>query len=424
MKECNLSERLRKTDTSFVNKIGEMITEELQLNQTLPFYNLSQGKVNYNPPKEALESFLAEINNVNHPFLHTYCEHDFGRRELRNKLKEKLFEINGLQNIDVVVTNGANQAFAALALALSDPGDSCIMFTPYFFNHLMALQMFSINSIEFKCFEEENYVPNIEKFKEFVDRKITIENCKIKMCVLNSPCNPTGAVIPKEQIDQIASVCEKYGIWLICDETYEYFVYDDIHYSPNGNNIIHLNSFSKAFGMAGWRVGYIAFPEDRQDLFNHLNKIMDTIPISCAVPSQQLALSVLRLEDFGRKWVKEKVKEYEANRKIIWDAISTICELKSMPRGAIYYWAKFPNFKNDATVEVLKELQVVEWILRKYRVAIFPGSSFGFPGCFRISYANVSQENCKQAMMSLVQALEELANGTADISSYVKTFIQ
>nr|CAG4712050.1 unnamed protein product [Naegleria fowleri] len=475
-----LSQRIRDTDMPMINKIGGIISE---VNQSLQqshamkentnptassnnnddhnvVYSLCQGMVYFKPPEQALQTLLQDqlMNSCNPSgsefrFIHNYCEHDFGRRVVRDKVKEKLQKINKLENVEVVLTSGANQGFVSVLLSLCDVGDSCLLFGPYYFNHFMALQMFGVKPVIFDCNESDGYQPgcghcdDMSRFTEFFEnlmKQTDSTTGKLKMVVVTTPCNPTGAVYTQYQIDIIGQLCEKYGIWMVCDETYEYFVYNDsvdqqlhqttantttksncYHYTPQGDHIIHLYSFSKAFSIPGWRLGYIAYPSSNTELALHLNKIQDTIVISSPVVSQQLAFCILNMEEFGKPWAEEKISTLKHNRKVIWEAIHDLCQLEKMSEGAIYFWATFPNFLHQEHVTMEKEFQVIEWLIRKHKVAVLPGSCFGKTGGFRISYANVSHQVCEIAASRLGIALQELANGQFekdDLDQYVKTF--
>ncbi|KAG2383437.1 hypothetical protein C9374_004108 [Naegleria lovaniensis] len=449
-----------------INKIGGIISEvnhslQQQHNKDSSsdlVYSLCQGMVYFKPPEQALQTLLQHqlMNSCNtlgseFGFIHNYCEHDFGRRVVREKVKEKLRHINKLEQVDVVLTSGANQGFVSVLLSLCDVGDSCLLFGPYYFNHYMALQMFGVKPVIFDCHECDGYQPgcghcdDMSRFTEFFEnlmKQQENQRNKLKMVVVTTPCNPTGAVYTQYQIDTISQLCAKYGVWMVCDETYEYFIYNDTsveqqqqpnatstktcyHYTPQGDHIIHLYSFSKAFSIPGWRLGYIAYPSSNTELALHLNKIQDTVVISSPVVSQQLAFCILDMEDFGKPWAEEKISTLKHNRKAIWEAIHDLCQLEKMPEGAIYYWATFPNFLNQEHVTMEKEFQVIEWLIRKHKVAVLPGSCFGKPGGFRISYANVSHQVCEIAASRLKSALQELANGQFekdDLDQYVKTF--
>ncbi|KAL0487339.1 aromatic aminotransferase [Acrasis kona] len=236
------------------------------------------------------------------------------------------------------------------------------------------------------------------------------------MIVVTNPSNPTGAVCSKELLDEISQICLDNNVWLVLDETYEYFMFDDAtHYSPRGDHILHLYSFSKAFGLAGWRVGYIAYPKSNQTLELSLGKYQDTVPICCSSASQRMALECLRADGIEKVYTTKMINTLKANRDLVWDAMSLLPD-KVKSKGAIYMWGRFPNFSQQTREQVTaeQEWKVIEWLIKKHHIAVLPGSCFGEPGSFRVSFSNLNQQDCEKAAASLKKGLEELASGTAN----------
>jgi aspartate/methionine/tyrosine aminotransferase len=147
-----------------------------------------------------------------------------------------------------------------IVLAICDPGDEVVLFAPYYFNNIMALQLANVTPVIVPC--KEDLTPDIAK--------ITFTP-KTKMVVLVTPSNPSGAVVPESTIRELQQKCLKANVWyvvmndvlslirlrLVSDEAYEDFIYNENnpHYSADGKNVINIYSFSKAYGMHGWRVG-------------------------------------------------------------------------------------------------------------------------------------------------------------------------
>jgi katanin p60 ATPase-containing subunit A1 len=168
--------------------------------------------------------------------------------------------------------------------------------------------------------------------------------------------------------------------------------------------VLHLFSFSKAYGMMGWRVGYVAFPAGGGGLGAQLLKAQDTIPICAAQLSQHVALGAL---EAGPAWVAARVAGLAANRAALIDALSPLGALGSGVaggEGAIYLWATLPPGCGD-------DGAVVEWLVRKHKVCLIPGSSCGCPGHVRVAIANLDADTCAQAAARLKAGLEELAEG-------------
>mmetsp|Transcript_22058 Transcript_22058/g.52742 ORF Transcript_22058/g.52742 Transcript_22058/m.52742 type:complete len:158 (+) Transcript_22058:2-475(+) len=150
----------------------------------------------------------------------------------------------------------------------------------------------------------------------------------------------------------------------------------------------------------GWRVGYIAFPEDGP-VGEQLDKVQDTIPICPTQISMQMALGAVSA---GRDWVAERVQMLEANRAAMLDALSPLGTLGNGiagGEGAIYLWGKLPSGCED-------DQRVMKWLVDKHRVCIIPGSSCGCPGYIRAAYANLEPHVCKEAAQRLKAGLQDL----------------
>uniref|UniRef100_A0A2P2IXP7 Aspartate aminotransferase n=1 Tax=Rhizophora mucronata TaxID=61149 RepID=A0A2P2IXP7_RHIMU len=186
-----------------------------------------------------------------------------------------------------------------------------------------------------------------------------------------------------------------------------YFMYDGLKHScVEGDHIVNIFSFSKAYGMMGWRVGYIAYPSEVEGLATQLLKIQDNIPICASIISQYLALYSLEV---GPEWVTDQVKDLVKNREILLEALSPLGEgAVKGGEGAIYLWAKLPEkYKDDA--------EVVHWLAMKHGVVVIPGGPCGCPGHLRISFGGLVEDECRAAADRLQKGLEELVSkGTVE----------
>jgi len=352
--------------------------------------NMAHGMVHWHPPEEALKSISNSINNDNS--IHKYGPIE-GRDNLRKILKEKIEKENKIDcsNKEIMVTAGGNQAFDNIVLTLCDPGDEVIIFHPYYFNHLMAIQL--AKAIPVICPTTSEYIPELDN--------ITFTS-KTKMLVIVNPSNPSGAVIPEEKIKQLQKKCEEAGVWLISDEAYEYFIFDDAkHYSPVGDNVINIYSLSKSYGMAGWRIGYILMPKSVKP---HIDKVQDTVVINPSQPGQLLAITLL--QQFGGNWVKQQVAALTKQREIVWDALQQLNPIRT--KGAFYFFAKLPN------KYALQELKVATFLAEKYGVWVLIGGNFGASGYIRVSFGNLSVEDCKIASERLKTGIAAILNNEVD----------
>eukprot|EP00968_Pinguiococcus_pyrenoidosus_P011205 scaffold895_cov315-Pinguiococcus_pyrenoidosus.AAC.54 len=252
-----------------------------------------------------------------------------------------------------------------VALALAEPGDRVGLVAPYYFNHLMALQMTGLADTLVPCpSEPHSMLPDLAALEAVIPG--------MKMLTLCNPCNPTGVVYPKDFLQRVSDLCARAGCWLVVDNTYEYFVYGEHeHDALSGDHVVNIFSFSKAYGMMGWRVGYLAYPPALEP---SLMKVQDTIPICPPIISQRLALETLA---FGREWVLSHFETLGKNRGAVVAALQEGLQTASTPdngarvyggQGAIYLLAKLPHhFQDDAVL--------VERLAKEHGVVVIPGAA-------------------------------------------------
>lgn len=344
--------------------------------------------------------------------LHRYGEVR-GTDELRDALRSK-HNIGG--DNEVMVTAGANQAFMNAVLAVTDPGDSVVLLAPYYFSHLAAVQLAGARGIVTKH-DPATWQPHVESLAEILSSAPAKE--RIRAVVLTTPGNPTGCICDPINMRRVEELCAAAGVWLITDETYQDFVFegtghteprtDAFEGSPSG--VIRIFSMSKALGMPGWRVGYMIYPKD---LDESMGKINDCIPTHASIASQKLAHHMLScssssssspsgLAVYGRTWVNAQVKNLEACRRWVWDAVHAAGTVKTT--GAFYFFVPFPPPFDSAEMEE----RALEILATDFRVVATPGTAFGVPGHARISYGSLSDGDCKEAAARLRAGLEHLA---------------
>ncbi|KAI9110343.1 hypothetical protein K1719_018785 [Acacia pycnantha] len=384
----NLARRALETEMPIMVKMQELLRGAKNA------VSLAQGVVHWQPPKQALEK-VKEL--VWEPSVSRYGA-DEGLPELREALIKKLHHENNLQKSSVMVTAGANQAFVNLVLTLCDAGDSVVMFAPYYFNAYMSFQMTGITNIIVGPHDPTTLHPDAD----WLERILSETTPTPKLVTVVNPGNPSGTYIPDPLLKRISDLCLKAGSWLVVDNTYEYFMYDGLKHSClEGNHIVNVFSFSKAYGMMGWRVGYIAYPSEVEGFAAQLLKVQDNIPICASIISQYLALHSLEM---GPEWVTERVQSLVKNRDIVLEALSPLGEGSVKGgEGAIYLWAKLPDGHTD-------DFEVVRWLANRHGVAVIPGSACGSPGNLRISFGGLTENDCKAAAEKLKRGLEELVS--------------
>ncbi|XP_022714899.1 aromatic aminotransferase ISS1 isoform X2 [Durio zibethinus] len=378
--------RIVETDIPIMVQIQELIRGAKNS------MSLAQGVVYWQPPKQALDK-VKEL--VEDPSISRYGA-DEGLPELREALIRKLRQENNLHRSSVMVTAGANQAFVNLVLTLCDAGDSVVMFAPYYFNAYMSFQMTGVTKILVGPGNPKTLYPDAD----WLERTLQETKPVPKLVTVVNPGNPSGTYIPEPLLKRISDLCKNAGCWLVVDNTYEYFMYDGLKHSClEGNHIVNIFSFSKAYGMMGWRVGYIAYPTEVHGLATQLLKVQDNIPICASIISQRLAFHSLEV---GPEWVLERVKDLVKNREIVVEALSPLGEgAVQGGEGALYLWATLPE-------EYVDDVKVVHWLANRHGVIVIPGTACGSPGHLRISFGGLIEDDCRAAAERLKKGLEEL----------------
>ena len=399
------SARVRATDAPCIVEVKEL------LRASPGAVSLAQGVVHWGPPGRALDRAAAAARR---PPASAYGP-VAGDPRLVEALEAKLRSENGLGEVDVMVTSGANQAFYNLAVALLDAGDPVCLFAPYYFNHLMALQMTGLSrDLRVGPRDPQSMQPDLG----WLEAELAGPRPP-RAVVLVNPCNPTGAVLPLATLERASRLCERAGAWLVVDNTYEHFVFEapggrggggeggglgPRHACVGGPHVANVFSFSKAWGMMGWRVGYLALPSAAggaaPGLFAEVSKVQDTIPICPSQLGMEVALGAL---EEGRGWVEERVAGLAANRAALQAAFSPLGKGALVGGGgAIYAYARLPAHCQD-------DRAAVEWLARRHGVCLIPGAACGSPGHVRAAFANLPAPECAAAAARLHAGLEELA---------------
>lgn len=378
-------------------------TAESGVNMAIPYLkggpddiNMGQGMVYWPPPAASLQEVLAQVPAD----VHRYGPIE-GLPALREALLKKCRERNGIEGKEIHITCGGNQAFMSVVMTICDVGDEVIIFTPYYFNHLMALQLINAKAVLAPC-RPDDLTPDLSVLPSLITPKT-------KAIVLISPNNPTGAITPPETIQKIQQLCLDKGLWLVADEAYEDFVFDGAtHRSPTGPNVINIFTFSKSYGLAGWRVGYVLFPPELKE---GMDKVQDTVPINACQISQRLALHALT--NAGPQWVAQMVATLQRNRELAWDAVEPLRthherQGRTAPgvvrtQGSLYVFAKLPEGVDD--------MAAIKYLSHQHKVCVLPGKGFGAPGHLRVSFGNLPPELCEQAALRLKQGLQDIVDG-------------
>mmetsp|Transcript_31298 Transcript_31298/g.120802 ORF Transcript_31298/g.120802 Transcript_31298/m.120802 type:complete len:289 (+) Transcript_31298:297-1163(+) len=254
---CIRKTALRPSDRS--TSAEPAIIEKLHEDYMKPgVLSLAAGVSYMKPPRDCLSWALEAVLQSDSADPHRYGD-VVGDQNLLEVIRRKLETVNKLTGQEIMVTAGANQAFVNVLLSITDVGDEVILTKPYYFSHLVALQLCGVVPVM------ANSDPELKPDPIEIKASITP---KTKALVLVNPGNPSGSVAERELVEELETLCHDAGIWLISDEAYEHFLYNSVaHYSPSlyPNQVINIFTMSKSYALAGWRVGYISYPKILSD---------------------------------------------------------------------------------------------------------------------------------------------------------------
>jgi aspartate/methionine/tyrosine aminotransferase len=359
--------------------------------------SLGQGVVHYGPPHAALDAVRYALTDAS---THEYQD-GAGLPALVERLSEKLRAENGIdvaRGTQLMVTAGANMAFVHAVLAITAPGDEIILNVPFYFNHEMAIHMADCTAV--RVATDDRYQPRLDALRAAItDRTRAI--------VTVTPNNPSGAVFSEDALRAINALCRDRGIYHIADEVYEYFTYGAARHVSSGSfpgaegHTIAMYSLSKAYGFAGWRIGYMTYPEH---LAEAMAKSQDTIVVCAPVVSQVAAIAAL---DVGRGYCEPYVRELAVIRDIVVSKLAALAPQVTVPAadGAFYVLMKVET--------ALDPMTIAERLIREYKVAVIPGPAFGMTdGCyFRVAYGALQKETVAEGIGRLVTGVGTILAG-------------
>ena len=387
MPEQCISRRVQAVQTPIIPAINQLARA------TPGAVSLGQGVVYYGPPAQAYREIEKRLPSHT---LNAYGPVE-GIPELAGILAEKLATRNGIrihQHNRIFVTAGANMAFSSLMMALTDPGDEIILLAPCYFNHEMAVTLAS--AIPVLAPAGENFHPDIDAIKAAI-------TTKTRAIVTVSPNNPTGAVYTRQELTAINQLCAQHGIYHISDEAYEDFVYDGhTHFSAasltgSEAHTISLYSLSKAYGFAGWRIGYMVMPEK---LFAALRKVQDTVLISPTMISQYAALGAHKA---AYTYIENNIAEIKTSRRLCLRQLnhSELPASAAHAEGAFYIFLKLTTRQDD--------LSVARQLIEQHGIATIPGQAFAAAGAWlRVSYGALTGQALANAIEKLIHGLRKL----------------
>ncbi len=328
-----------------------------------------------------------------------------GYLDLREAIAAKFKNENGLDYTadQIVVSNGAKQSIANIFQAIINEGDEVVVFSPFWVSYSALIELAGGIPVYVKGSIENDFKVTAEQFASAIGPKT-------KAMIFSSPCNPTGSVFTKEELEAIAEVVLQHeNMIVISDEIYEHINYTGAHASIGAlpgmlERTATVNGMAKGFAMTGWRVGYIGAPTW---LAKACNKIQGQFTSANCSIAQRAALTALTT-DLGP--TKAMADEYLRRRNLVKELLDEIPGFKTnMPQGAFYFFPDVSSYfgKSDGSTTVENADDLAMYILENAHVSVVTGGAFGDPDCIRLSYA-ASEEDLRNAISQMKTALAKL----------------
>ena len=370
-------------DESFTS---ELLGIASKMDDVIP---LGRGDPDFHTPKHIVEAAKKALDDNKHHYTPPS-----GLPELRNAISKNFKEKYNLDyNIDeIVVTAGVQESIALAMLSLLERDDEVLITSPRFTTYDLTVRMCNAIPVPIPTYEKNNFA----LMPDIIEQKITN---KTKLIVLVSPNNPTGAVTPPENIKKIADIAIKHNLIVIADEIYADLIYENHEHLSIGTlenmkeRTLTLNGFSKTYAMTGWRIGYIAGPED---IAVKMSEIRHSLSINSCTFSQYGALAAL--EGPQEEIIKMK-EEYNLRRKFCMSALDEIGFTYGDPGGAFYIYT-------NVSKSGLSASNFCKKLLENTGVLLFPGTLFG-------------DKEDKYIRLSYLQPIEKIQESMKRIKGFI-----
>jgi len=396
LKLSNRIENIEESSTLAMSaKASEMKSKGIDV------ISLSLGEPDFKTPSHICDGAKKAIDSGNYfsyPPVNGYLD-------LREAISKKFSNENNLDYHpnNIIVSNGVKQSITNVMFSLLNKGDEVIVFSPYWVSYDAIIKLADGIPIHLNGNIENDFKPSANDLEKSV-------SSKTKLIIFSSPCNPTGSVFTKDELESFSKVILKYNLYVISDEIYEHINFLNNHFSIGSlegmnERTITLNGFSKAFAMTGWRLGYMGAPEWISKACKKMQG--QTTSANCSI-AQRAALIAL---NSGNKSAIEMKNEYFKRRDLVYNLLNKITGFKvNLPKGAFYF---FPNIeeligKSYKGNKIESASDLCMYYLNEAKVSLVPGEDFGAPNCIRLSYA-ASEKN-------LIEAITRLKNSTNNLT--------
>lgn len=364
IKEISVSKSIQDLGSSVIREMASLAAQEKNV------INLSIGEPDFDTPEYIIEKAFSDARSG-----YTHYTPSQGDRQLLEKLTETVTHATGitLSPSSILVTHGGMGALTAVLRTLLEPGDEVLLVEPHFPDYMAHIAFAGGVAVKVGTSFENGFVPNLVD----IERAI---GAKTRVLLLNSPNNPTGAVIPGDVLDGIARIAIKHNLVVISDEVYDQIIFtrhfESIYTRPEmANRTIVIKSFSKNYAMTGWRIGYCYGPES---LIQQILKVVNYSTACASSVGQRAALAALNM---GSEIVEEMKERFRSRVDLVYARMENIKGVRvSKTEGSFYLFVDIHKISPDSRSFALQ-------LFQKEKVVVVPGYAFGKSGegCFRLA---------------------------------------
>lgn len=393
-----LSDRILNMQESATIKMAQMARDLKEEGHDV--ISLSLGEPDFDTPDHIKEAAIQALKDG-----YTKYTPVPGLMELREAISAKFKRDNNLDynTNQIVVSNGAKQSIANISLAMLNEGDEVIILAPYWVSYVEIVRLAGGVPVVLKAGIEQDFKVSAQQVADAITDRT-------RLVLFSSPCNPTGSVYTREELEAIADVIGKRDdIYVISDEIYEYINFTGKHVSIGSlpsvkDRTITVNGFSKGFAMTGWRLGYIGAP---LAIAKACTKIQGQVTSGATAFGQKAAAYALTADMSATDKMRAA---FLKRREFVKNGLAAIPGFKvNNPQGAFYIFPDISAYfgKSDGKTTIRNANDFCDYLLLNAHVAVVSGSAFGADNCFRLSYAAADEQ--------LVEAIRRIAATVAKL---------
>ncbi|MFN8475326.1 MAG: pyridoxal phosphate-dependent aminotransferase [Anaerolineae bacterium] len=375
---------------------GSGIREIVNLAVTMPdVIRLEVGEPNFPTPPHIVEG---AIRGVQAGF--TKYTQSCGLLSLRELLAQRVTRVNGVAVTadQVNVTVGGVEGVLAAIVAVVEKDEEVLIPDPAWPNYEMSVLAHEAVPVRYPLRIERGFVPQIEDLEPLVTPRT-------KLLIVNSPCNPTGAVFPRETVQALVEFAQRHDLWLLADEVYDELVFEGEHVSPaiyDPERVISIYSFSKTYAMTGWRIGYVVANREASQV---IMKLQEPFISSVAGLVQKAAEAALT---GPQDCVREMRDSYHERRDAVVDVLKKHGSYMYTPHGAFYVMV-------DVSDSGLNSRDFALALLRDRSVAVAPGTAFGSVGSHTVRVSLATEKS------QLIEGVTRLCDYAHEVSATLRT---